>query len=110
MDLSKPEEAVKLDFTDSEWMSLLDGDAEDSELPTCCANIAQLRNDLMFIVRNGRREGIPSWSLSDIRKHLKWVADGHELKNLPLIQRLVDAVGGLPEEHEPDSMEMIDAP
>jgi hypothetical protein len=82
---SEPVKVYKLDLTDSEWLSLLDG-GDASELGICCANISALRDELFFIVRQGRHEELPNWTLDDLRQKLKWVADGHDLT--PTLKKL----------------------
>lgn len=91
---------MKINLTDSEWISLLDGEIEGSQLPRCCANISALRDVFMSIVRDGRNDDIQDWQIQDLRQKLKWVADGHDIENFPVLMKVVECVGGLPEEHE----------
>lgn len=89
---------MKLNLTDSEWISLLDGESDDSQLGTCCANISSLRDQFMLLVRSGRNEEIMEWELTDLKRKIKWVADGHELS--PLLIKICEQIGFDPEEEE----------
>jgi hypothetical protein len=66
-------ENIKLNLTDSEWISLVDGNSDDSSLPVCCANVSALRDVFIHIIRNGRNTDLPSWTLEDLRQKLKMV-------------------------------------
>ena len=78
---------IQLTLTDSEWIQLIDGESDDSQLGICCANISALRDEFVSIIRYGRHS-ISDWSLSDLKQKLKWVADGHKLT--PLLQKVCD--------------------
>ena len=90
----------KLDLTDSEWISLIDGDADDSQLPMCCGNVSALRDEFMQIVREGRNADIYDFRLNDLKRKLKWFADGHDMT--PLLKKVCDQLGFDPAtvEHE----------
>lgn len=93
---------VSLDLTDQEWMQLLDGDCEDSQLQACCANISALRDVLVGIVRRGRKEPLSSWEMQRLQQTMGWVADGHDLT--PLLKKVCQQIGFDPaaqEGHEP---------
>lgn len=77
---------MKLDLTDSEWIQLLDGQSDDSELQACCANISALRDVFVEIVRNGRNSSLMNWTADDLKQKIKWVADGHDLT--PVLQKV----------------------
>lgn len=98
---------MKIELTDSEWISLLDGDAEDSSLPTCCANISALRDSFVSILRNGRGRDIMSWEIDALKQKLKWVIDGHDIEDMPVLQKVAEQIGFEPEtaEHTPRSGE-----
>ena len=103
--MSEETTEVKLELTDAEWLQLLDGENDDSELPTCCANISALRDSLMSHVRAGRNRAIPSWKVREITQRLGWVADGHDLT--PLLKKVCKQLNYTPgEEHEPQSLEV----
>ncbi len=99
---------MKIELTDSEWISLLDGNAEDSGLPICCANISALRDQLVSIVRDGRNSDIMKWEIDDLKQKIKWVIDGHDIEGLPLIKKIADQIGFDFEtvEHEPQTLEL----
>lgn len=104
----KKEKEIKLELTDAEWISLLDGTSDNSSLPTCCANISALRDELIHILRNGRNEPIRSWELDGLKQKLQWAANGHEFKNLPVIQKICKQLDfdPLKDKHEPQIMEI----
>ena len=91
-------EAMKLNLTDQEWVQLIDGQSEDSELPICCANISRLRDRFVSILRGGRNNDIMDFELEHLKQELKWVADGHELT--PLLQKVCEQIGFNPDEAE----------
>ena len=95
----------RLTLTDSEWVQLLDGESDDSQLGKCCANISSLRDWFAQIIRDGRNEPIMDWYLEKLKVRLKWVADGHDLT--PLLQKVCDQLQFDPSavEHEPDKAE-----
>lgn len=99
---------MELNLTDSEWIRLLDGDSDDSELPRCCANISALRDELMIHVREGRNRPIPDYRLRDLKQKIKWAMDGHDFpkRKFPVLNKIIDAVGPL-EEHKPQDFESI---
>jgi hypothetical protein len=98
-------ERPSLNLTDSEWVKLIDGNSDDSELPVCCANVSALRDALMRIVRNGRSSPISAFDLPELRKTLGWYCSGHDMT--PLLQKVADQVGFKPEDtHEPNSIEV----
>lgn len=76
---------VKIELTDSEWMSVLDQTRDG--LPYCCANISALRDDLFNIVRYGCE--MAQWNILSFFTHYKWVKDGHEL-NSPALNKIFD--------------------
>lgn len=82
---------MKITLTDSEWISLIDGDSEDSQLPRCCANISALRDELIHIIREGRNEDIMDYRIQWLKDKLTWVADGHDLT--PLLKKVCDQIG-----------------
>ena len=76
---------IKLTLTDSEWISLIDGNSNGSQLPVCCANVSALRDVFVRIVRNGRNNGIFVWDLDELKQKLKWFTDGHDIEAFPTI-------------------------
>lgn len=65
---------MRIDLTDSEWMSILD--QERYGLPACCANISALRDDVFSIVRNGCETA--DWQLRNLAHHFYWCFPSHE--------------------------------
>ena len=95
-----------LGLTDDEWIRLIDGDSEDSLLQVCCANISALRDQLISMLRGGRFRKAQTYEIQLLQRNLKWVVDGHDvLLESPIFKKLIDAVGGLPEEHESQKIE-----
>lgn len=92
---------ITLNLTDSEWLQLLDGQSDDSELSACCANVSALRDVFFQIVREGRNEEIMDWVVRDLKQKIKWVAGGHELT--PLLRKICEQINFDPNsvEHEP---------
>ena len=43
---------LKIELTDHEWIDLLDREGEG--LPMCCANISGLRDEIRYMLENGR--------------------------------------------------------
>lgn len=99
---------MKITLTDQEWIQLLDGNSDDSELPVCCANVSALRDVLGQVVRNGRHHEIEVFTADNLRQKLKWVTDGHELTKLPVLKKLAEQVGfdEASETHKPQPMEI----
>jgi hypothetical protein len=97
---------VLLNLSDTEWVSLIDGNSYDSGLPICCANISALRDVLVSILRNGRKREIGFFDMQELRKCLKWVADDHDLS--PTVKKLSDQIGfnSASEEHKADRREV----
>lgn len=89
---------MKLDLTDSEWISLIDGESDDSQLPKCCANVSSLRDVFVDIVRGGRKEDMTGFQERDLKQRLVWLAGGHDLT--PLIQNICEQIGFDPKNEE----------
>lgn len=87
---------MKLTFTDAEWIRIIDGECEDSLLPKCCANISQLRSDLISHVRDGRSDKVNPFYEQRIKRSLLWCLNGHD--ELPLFTRLIEMLGVTQEE------------
>jgi hypothetical protein len=93
-------------LTDSEWIQLIDGDSDDTELQTCCANISALRDTFVGILRQGRARKLCSWDRGMLIQKLTWVIDGHELT--PLLRKVCEQIGFDPstvEGHDPQTSE-----
>lgn len=92
---------ASIKLTDTEWILLLDGQDEDSELGSCCANISALRDVFVQLVRSGRNSERQDWELRDLKQKIKWVSDGHELT--PLLKKVCAQIGFDPAKvyHEP---------
>jgi len=79
---------AKVELTDSEWMSLIDGTRDDASLQKCCANISELRDQIITIARDGGC--YHTWSTSFLRAY-RAAADGHDLSGIPALMTLRDA-------------------
>lgn len=77
---------AKVELTDAEWMSLIDGTRE-SGLQKCCANISELREQVIVIARDGGR--YHTWANFFLRAY-RAAADGHDL-DIPALIVLRDA-------------------
>jgi hypothetical protein len=79
---------ARIDLTDSEWMSLIDG-TRDGGLQKCCANISNLRDAIIQIARDGGRYHASS---IDFLRAYRACADGHDgLGRIPALVKLRDA-------------------
>jgi hypothetical protein len=67
---------IKIELSDSEWMSLIDGDRPGG-LERCCANISELRDVLISTAREGGR--VHMFQVERLRMTLGWVIDGHDI-------------------------------
>lgn len=98
-------ESLTITLTDSEWMSLIDGEREDG-LQRCCANISELRDVLIGAARNG---GVVHFFLVEhLQMTLGWVLDDHQIDDIPALVKIreqLDLAGKLP--HKPQSTEVI---
>lgn len=91
-------QTAKVELTDSEWMSLLDGERDG--LPRCCANVSALRDALMSVVRGGCEVG--PFDRLQVQRTLWWVVEGHDLDPDGPLVKLAGQVGLSlipPEEH-----------
>lgn len=92
-------EPVKIELTDAEWMSLIDGDRPGG-LTACCANISALRDVIISAARTGGE--VHAFEVANFRRTLGWVLDGHEVDEIPALVRLREQVGAEdPPPHEP---------
>lgn len=80
-----------LDLTDAEWLSLIDGDPdEESELGVCCGDVSNLRDVIIQIVREGRRN--VSFGLKpQLIDKLNDFCATHDMT--PTLKKLADQVG-----------------
>ena len=62
-------------MTDSEWMSLIDGERVDG-LQKCCANISALRDVIMGIARDGGY--VHFVHQAQLKRTLGWAIGGHD--------------------------------
>ena len=89
---------MQLELTDSEWMSLLDGEREG--LQRCCANVSVLRDVLMNIVRGGGEVG--TFDRFQLEQKFAWFIEGHNLDPDGPLAKIAAQVGlstDPPEEH-----------
>jgi hypothetical protein len=78
-------------LTDSEWMALID--KERDELPPCCANIADLRDEIIAIAREGG--SLPPWNGMALLRTYRVALDGHgrlRPEEFPVLTKLVQEV------------------
>jgi len=77
---------MKIELTDTEWMQLVDGERQDSQLPTCCGNVSALRDSIIVLARqNGHCD---LYSATKFLKCYEFVADGHDLSSLFVLQKI----------------------
>lgn len=79
---------IKIELTDREWVSLID--QEDEGLPSCCANISALRDEIINILRNGKT--LYSWDLLRFLRAYHPATSGHEFENMDTLQKLFDQI------------------
>jgi hypothetical protein len=87
---------IPLDLTDTEWMSLIDGDRPGG-LTACCANISALRDVIISAARAGCE--VHRFELDNFRRTLGWALDGHDLDGIPALTKLraqIDASDKVP--------------
>jgi hypothetical protein len=93
---------MKIELTDSEWMSLIDGEREDG-LQRCCANISALRDCLIGLARDGGR--VNPFTIGRLQMTLGWVIDGHEIDNIPALVKVRDQLDLAGHQvHRPDTI------
>lgn len=76
---------MRIELTDSEWMSLIDGEREDG-LQRCCANISDLRDCLIGVARAGGE--VHTFEVERLRMTLGWVLDGHDIGGIPALVKV----------------------
>lgn len=89
---------TKVDLTDGEWMSLLDGERDG--LPRCCANVSALRDVLMQVVRGGGE--VDTFTMLGLERAFGWFVEGHDLPEGGALEKLARQVGlplEVPDEH-----------
>lgn len=77
-------------LTDSEWMSLIN--KERDGLPECCANISELRDQIIQIIRDGGK--LAPWNGMQFLRAYRVCRDGHDLNDetTPVLMKLVREV------------------
>jgi len=91
---------VKIELTDSEWMSLIDG---TRDLQRCCANISELRDCIISVVREGCV--INTFAIERFKMTLGWVLDGHEIDSIPALVKIREQLGLAGHQvHRPDTL------
>jgi len=68
-----PNRELMVSLTDSEWMSLID--KERGGLPPCCANISELRDQIILLAREGGN--LPPWNGMAYLRAYRVCLDGH---------------------------------
>lgn len=81
-----------LNLTNDEWVQVLDGESDDSQLPKCCANVSELRDALMRVIRNGRNTPINAFDMSRLKQTLGWVCSGHDMDQYPVIKKICEQI------------------
>lgn len=77
-------------LSDEEWMSLINKEREG--LPVCCANISELRDQIILIARDGTK--LPPWNGMAFLRAYRVARDGHDFTDAttPVLLRLVKEV------------------
>lgn len=77
-------------LTDEEWMSLIN--KERDGLPECCANIGELRDQIIQIARDGAT--LAPWNGMQFLRAYRVARDGHEItdETAPVLMKLVREV------------------
>lgn len=77
-------------LTDEEWMSLINKDRNG--LPECCANISDLRDQIIQIARDGAT--LAPWNGIQFLRAYRVARDGHDFNDeeFPALMRLVREV------------------
>ncbi len=97
----KNSSTFQIDLTDEEWMSII-SQARDG-LPVCCANISELRDELISAARmNGEVVFYKSGRLISV---MGWCFPDHDIP--PTIAKVAEQIGWTPEykEHESSGVE-----
>jgi hypothetical protein len=81
---------MKIELSDEEWMSLIDGTREGG-LAICCANVSALRDDIISAARNGGTVLIFNEEL--IKENMGWVDDSHDIGDIPALVKLRQQLG-----------------
>lgn len=78
----------KIELTDAEWMCLIDGRRRGG-LQKCCANISDLRDQIVQMARDGGELGV---SATFFLRAYRASADGHDgLDAVPALVKIRDA-------------------
>lgn len=85
-------EEVAIDLSDSEWMSLIDGSDKRGGLTRCCANISELRDEIMSLARNAG-DGVFTMHIERFKVIYGQAADSHDLTSIPALAKLVAQLG-----------------
>jgi hypothetical protein len=87
------EEKVQIVLTDEEWMSIIN--KERDGLPPCCANVSNLRDEIISIAR---ADGASFYTYHDhLKIKLGWVFPEHGEPS-PAIQKIIGQIGWTPPE------------
>lgn len=79
---------MKVELTDSEWMELIDMTRDG--LPDCCANISAFRDAIITLAREGGE--LHAFIAHDLIKTHTWCEEGHDMKELPIVAKLMGQV------------------
>lgn len=71
---------------DAEWVRLIDGQREDSALPTCCANTSELRDCIISLLRYGCH--LDSFHRLWFRDAFAGFSEGHDLPADGILRKL----------------------
>lgn len=88
--MEKSYHEVACTLSDEEWMSLIN--KERDGLPECCANISELREQIIQIARDGAR--LAAWNGMEFLRAYRVACDGHTFdeETTPVLLRLVREV------------------
>lgn len=81
---------MKITLTDTEWLQLLDGEAADSELPKCCADVSNIRDVLSQVVRDGRNEEVCPYLINELEQAISRFKAGH--KPTKLLKKVAEQI------------------
>lgn len=82
----------KIILTDTEWMNLIN---PDRELAPCCANISNLRDCITCLAASG--QNVPGWLIEQLLDIYHACLDGHEMKTMPTLNKLISQAKAVPQ-------------
>ena len=79
---------MTVSLTDHEWMSLIDG--ERGSLQKCCANISELRDEIILIARHGG--AVSMYDARELVALYEQCAESHEMKEVLALTKLINQI------------------